>query len=87
MGTRMNWRADSSGLLTATAPSWWGGRTNAVVESLPGGGWDWVAWSDGEEAQRIHGQAPSLEAAMAAAERGAAKLASPAVRGGALHGL
>ena len=87
MGTRMNWRADRSGLLTATAPSWWGGRTNIVVESLPGGGWDWVAWSDGEATRRIQGQAPSLEAAMAAAEGGAAKLVSLAVTGRALHGL
>ncbi len=87
MSKRMNWKADSSGLLTATVPSWWGGRTNVVVEALPKGGWDWVAWSDGEAVRRVLGQAPSLEAAMTAAERGAAKLVSSTIRAGAVHGL
>ena len=87
MGTRMKWRADSSGLLTASMASWWGGRRNVVVECLPDGGWDWVAWTDGEATQRRQGQARSLEAAMTAAERGAAALVNPAIAQGHSGGL
>ena len=73
MGVR--WASDTTELFCATEVSVWGSKRHLVVVALPeGGGWDWAAWScDGTGC--MHGRAASADAAMRAAETGAAQLA------------
>lgn len=73
MTARAEWFFDSIGLLTAAC-----GRADArrfmLVERLPDGGWDWVAWCGDRGSVALHGLAVTAAVAMVQAERAAASL-------------
>ena len=68
------WASDGPELFMASETGS-GHKQYMVVEALPEGGWDWVAWGVGQTGQCLHGRADTLTNAMAAAERAAARLA------------
>ena len=77
---RIGWAAETPGMFTATlgmGPH--GARHHLVVEALPLGGWDWVAWAADGPRRCLDGTAGSLQDAMQAAARAAKLLqATPA---------
>ncbi len=73
MHDELGWAADTPDLFCATFSSAWGSKRHLVVESIPGGGWDWSAWANDGSGQCLHGRADSPGGAMVAAE-GAARL-------------
>lgn len=66
----LRWMSHSPDLLTAWHGPNWPARRYLVVEAVPGGGWDWVAWAN----------APGADAPGKSAVSGAAK-----TRDGAMH--
>ena len=76
-GDDVRWVSMQPGLVTG-----WCGlnppiRRYLVVEALPGGGWDWVAWRGPADADVLSGEADTREAAMHEAERAASQLPRP----------
>ena len=69
------WSSDTAGLYSARLRCPWGGVRYVVVEAVPGGGWDWVAWASDVPDEARHGQTAELVAAMAAARLNAGLLA------------
>ncbi len=59
---------------------WTGLRHYMVVEALPLGGWEWLAWANDGTGQAMHGTAASREDAKRAAEHGAMLLRGQAGR-------
>lgn len=70
------WVADTPGLFTAALARPVGGRQYLVVERMPGGGWDWVAWRADRAARPLNGNSETAAAAMRAAERALVFLAA-----------
>lgn len=75
MAGSLAWASDTSDLLTATLLDT---RNRAllrvVVERLPGGGWDWAAWSNDNTRRSLHGVAALRDEAVAAAADAAASI-------------
>ncbi len=71
MGVRAVWSPDTPGTFTASvgAPRH---QQFLLVERLPSGDWDWVAWSGSDAERARHGVADTAAAAMQAAECAAA---------------
>ena len=74
MGRNFRWMSETPHLFTGSLRSATGGKRHAVVEAVPGGGWDWTAWVNDGSGQARHGRADRLGKAIAAAEHGAMAL-------------
>lgn len=64
----MQWTVDTPDLSSAADIDPTGSKRYLVVEALPDGGWDWIAWADDQDTCFSHGRAPTRGAAMEAAE-------------------
>ena len=73
MGLRAVWSLETSDMFTAATGSP-KQQQFLLVERLPSGGWDWVAWRCSDSERAVHGVAESAPAAMQAAECAAATL-------------
>lgn len=68
----IGWAAETPEMFTATVGTKpYGARHHMVVEALPLGGWDWVAWSADGPRRSLDGTACSRQDAMEAAARAA----------------
>lgn len=88
MPKRFEWLVEE-GLLTGSVAAEAGadgpgGRLFLVVEALPDGGWDWMAWADDRSGRSLRGRCPTRAQAVQAAEHGVELLGS--VRRGAGDG-
>ena len=75
MHEKFDWIADPTGLFCGSLQSCHGKRY-MVVESVPGGGWDWVAWSDDGSGRCLHGRTETAGQAREAAEHCAAMMSA-----------
>ena len=69
------WRHREGSLLATTMTGRNGSRFHLNVEIIPNGDWDWIVWRAGDSYDVRYGVARSTEAAMAAAEAAAGRLA------------
>ena len=60
----LHWIQHSPDLLTGWHGLRWPARRYLVVEAVPGGGWDWVAWAGTPPDSTVSGAAQTREAAM-----------------------
>ena len=74
MHAKLGWEAEVPGLFCATFAPPFGGKRHMVVESIPGGGWDWAVWANDGSGRCVTGRAETPEGAMEAAEHGAVLL-------------
>ena len=74
MGIRVAWAPETRDLFSAALGDHQA-RRFLVVERLPDGGWDWLAWSEDRAGASQHGLAETAAMAMAAAEQAASLLA------------
>lgn len=71
MHGKVGWASETPELFCATWPTGRGGKRHLVVEALPEGGWDWLAWANDGSGRCLHGRAGSPDRAKEAAELGA----------------
>ena len=77
MQQKFGWAAETPELLFATLePLGAGLRHHLVVEALPQGGWDWLAWANDGARNCLQGTCSSRICAMRAAEDAAEWLAT-----------
>ena len=74
MGGNFQWVSDTPEFFSGAMRPAHGAKRHVVVECLPGGGWDWVAWSNDGSGFSSHGRADTLGKAIGAAEHGAMTL-------------
>ena len=70
------WWPETVDLFSCTRAMPCGGRCHMVVERLPTGRWDWLAWPGNLSGQALRGEADAPDAAMQAAEDAARAIES-----------
>lgn len=60
----LRWMSHPPDLLTAWHGPNWPARRYLVVEAIPGGGWDWVAWANVPGHKALSGAAETRDGAV-----------------------